>query len=112
MLELGFWLHPAIPGWGVLGVCVCVRYWPVPRQSWLGCAVCVFGCGFWLHPANSGWVLLCVCMNSSFALTPPILAGVLRCVFLCAGPACTLPFPAAVCALCFSVRVSLSARHA
>ena len=39
---------------GVWGVCVCVCAPFVPRQSWPGCAVRVFGCGFWLHPANLG----------------------------------------------------------
>ena len=72
-------LYPATPGWGVRRGCVCfgsgfwcappllaavlgcvcagVRAPPVPRHSWLGCAVsvCVFGLGFRLRPAALGW---------------------------------------------------------
>ena len=65
----------------VLGsVCVCLPAPPVPGQSWLGCAVCVFGCGFWLYPANPGSGWWCVCMGSGFAFTPPFLGGVVGCV--------------------------------
>ena len=94
-------LYPAIPGWGVrcgcvcldsglgcappllawvLGsdrVCVCAR--PVPRHSWLGCAVWLrlLGLRFRLHPASPGWgVGVCVCLSARSSCTPPILAGV------------------------------------
>ena len=44
-----FWL-------GYWGVCVCVHALPVPRQSWLRCAlcVCVLGLEFRLGPAITG----------------------------------------------------------
>ena len=101
-------LYPATPGWaawcgcvrlgsgfgsappllaGVLGsVCVCVCAPLVPRHSWLRCAVwvCVLGLGFWLRPATPGWgVGVCVCLCACSACTPPLLAGVLGCLFVC-----------------------------
>ena len=49
---------------GVRGACVRARVLALPRQFWLQCVVCVCVCGlgFWLQP--------------------PILAGVLGCVFV------------------------------
>ena len=49
----------------------CVRALPVPRRSWLGCAVlvCVLGLGFWLRPATPTWgvgVCLCLCVRTLF----------------------------------------------
>ena len=105
---LGFWLHPASPGWGV-GLCVCwcgrsactppllagprivhvcvwARVSAVPRHSWLGCwAVCLLVWALRLHPATPGWGARrgCVCLGSGFGCAPPLLAGVLGCV--CAG---------------------------
>ena len=82
-------VYPATPGSGVRCGCVCsglgfgcalpllarvlgslcvfVRAPPVPRHSWLGCAlwVCVLGLGFWLRLATPDW-------------------AVGECVFLCA----------------------------
>ena len=110
--------YPATPGWGVrcgsvclgsgfgcappllgrvLGcVCVCVRAPPVPRHSWLGCAVwvCVLGLRFRLRPATPG-------------------LGVGLCVCLCAHCACTLPLPAGVCGVgvCAWARVLAVRRH-
>ena len=52
---------------------------PVPRHSWLGCAVwvCVLGLGLRLRPATPGWgVGVCVCLCARFACTLPFLAGV------------------------------------
>ena len=93
---------------------------PVPRNSWLGCAVwvCVLGLGFrlrpaisgWsvvfcvlvcalrLYPANTGWAVRCgyVCLGSGFGCAPPFLAGMLGCVCRCAPSACTPPFLAGV----------------
>ena len=52
VLELGFRLRPATPGWGVgvclclcgLGVCAWARVSAAPRHPWLGCwGVCVLG---------------------------------------------------------------------
>ena len=104
---------------GVLGcVCVCVRPPPVPRLSWLRCAVWVFVplLRFRLHPAIPGWcVCVFVCLCAPYSSTPPILAGVCGvavcawapvsaaprnswlgcwgvCVCLCARSSCTLPF--------------------
>ena len=80
VLELGFWLPPATPGWVVgvcvflcafsactpsffaracgVGVCASARVWAAPRHSWLGC-----------------WgVYVCLCARS--ACTPPLLAWV------------------------------------
>ena len=92
---------------GVLGcVCAGVGGLLATRHSWLGCApwVCVFGLGFRLRPATPGWgvgvcvcscacPLLypaspgwgvrcgCVCLGSCFGCAPPLLAGVLGCVY-------------------------------
>ena len=52
-----------------------VRVLPLPRRSWLGFVVCVFGYGIALNPAILGWGLWCVCLGTGLALTPPILAG-------------------------------------
>ena len=105
---LGFWLRPATPSWGV-GACVCLcarsactppllagvcgvhvcvraRLWAAPRHSWLGCwGVCVLVCAPRLYPATPGWVVRCgcVCLGSGFGCAPPLLAGVLGCVFVC-----------------------------
>ena len=77
-------LYPATPGSGVRRGCVCLGSGfscappllagvlgcvcadvcapPVPRHSWLGCAlwVCVLGPRFWLRPATPRWGLWCV----------------------------------------------------
>ena len=111
-------LYPATPGWGVrcacaclgsglgcappllAGVlgCVCVRVGgpPLPRHSWLGCAVwvCVLGLWFRLRPATPGWgVGVCVCWCVRSSSTPPLLAGV-----------CGVP-------VCVCVRAPLVPRH-
>ena len=104
---LGFRLRPATPGWGV-GVCVCscarsacgppllagvcgvgvcarARVSAAPRHSWLGCwGVCVFVCPLRLYPATPGWCVwcVCVCLGSGVGCAPPLLAGVLGCVFV------------------------------
>ena len=105
---LGFRLHPATPGWGVglcfcwcgrsactppllagvraVGVCVWARVSGAPRHSWLGCwAVCVLVCVPPLYPATPGWGVRCgcVCLGSGLGCAPPLLAGVLGCVFAC-----------------------------
>ena len=159
-LDLGFWLCPATSGWGVgvcmclrarssctppllacvLGcVCVCVRAPPVPRHSWLGCAVwvCVLGLGSMLRPASPGWgVRVCVCLCVWSACIPPLLAGACGvgvcawalvsaaprgcwlgrgcvCVCLCARSACTPPLLAGVCGVCLCAwaRVLAAPRH-
>ena len=96
-----FRLYPATPDWGARCGCVClgsgfgcappllagvfgcvcadVRAPPVPRHSWLGCAVwvCVLGLGFRLRPATPGWGFwVCVCWCACSSCTPPLLAGV------------------------------------
>ena len=65
MFWFGFWLRPAIPGWGV--------------------GVCVFVCVLCLHPATPGTGARCgcVCLGSGFGCTPPLLAEVLGCVCAC-----------------------------
>ena len=67
MLGLGFWLHPASPGWGV--------------------AVGVFVCALRLYPVTSGWGVRCgcVCLGSGFGCAPPLLAGMSGCVCACVG---------------------------
>ena len=88
------------------GVCVCVSAPPVPRQSWLGCAVWVSQLafllparqcllGWWhvcvfvtlcLYPAipGSGVRCGCVCLGSGFSSAPTFLAGAVGvCVFVC-----------------------------
>ena len=86
---------------GVLGcLCACVCAPPVPRHSWLGCAVwvcvlwlgfrlrpatpgrgvgvCVFVCALRPYPATPGWPVRCgrVCLGSGFGCAPPLLTGV------------------------------------
>ena len=108
VLGLGFWLRPATPGW-LVGVCVCLcacfactppllaGVWRVgvcawaqvsaaPRHYWLGCwAVCVFVYGLCLYPATPGWGVRCwfVRFGSGCGCAPPLLAGLLGCVFVC-----------------------------
>ena len=111
---------PLLPG--VLDcVCAPVRAPLARRHSWLECTVwvCVFGLGFRLRPTTPGWAvgvcvfvcLLplypaslgwgarrgCVRLGSGFGCAPPLLAGVLDCVCLCACPPCTPPLLAGVC---------------
>ena len=108
VLELRFRLRPATPGSvvglfvclcarsactpplpaGVCGVGVCarVRVSAAPRHSCLGCpAVCVFVCALRLYPATPDWDVLsgCICLGSACCRAPPLLAGVLGCVFVC-----------------------------
>ena len=111
-------LHPC-PGYG---------YW----VSYL-CMVLVFGFGFHGNSATPGWGLRCVRLGTGFcfapsflawvcslcgwtwvlACTPPFLAGVFRCVWLCAFSACTPPFLAGVCVVgvCAWVRALAAPRH-
>ena len=88
----------------VLGcLCAGVGAPPVPRLSWLGCAVwmwvfglgfrlrpatpgcdvrvCVFVCVIPLYPATPGWGArrACVCLGSGFGCAPPLLAWVSVC---------------------------------
>ena len=71
---LGFW-----------GLCVCGCVPPLPRQSWLWCAVwvCVRRLGFWLYPANPGWGVRfgCLFWGPGLGCAPPFLASVLSSVF-------------------------------
>ena len=101
---LGFWMHPATPGWGVgLRVCLCARSactppvlarvcgvgvgaWArvsaAPRHSWLGCwGVCALVCALRLHPATPCWAVRrgCVCLGSGLGCAPPLLGRVLGC---------------------------------
>ena len=103
-------LYPATPGWGVRCGCVCldsgfgcappllagvlgcvcagVRAPPVPRHSWVGCAlwVCVLGLEFWLRPATPGRGLWCV----GLLLPGTCSCAVVRCL-LCALPGFAAP---------------------
>ena len=68
--------HSWLGFWGVRG---CVRAPPVPRRSWLPCAVwvCVLGLGFRLRPATLGWAVgPCVCFCARSVRTLPLLARV------------------------------------
>ena len=67
------------------GVCVRARVLAVPRQLWTG----VLGAGL------------------GFAFTPPILAGVLGCVCLCALSACTPLVLGQVCGVGVCARVQV-----
>ena len=93
VLGFGFWLRPAIPGWGV--------------------QVCVFVCALRLYPANPCWGLWCVCVRSGFGFHPPLLAAVLGRVCLSSRSACTPPVLARVCSVGVIawVRVSAAPRH-
>ena len=69
-----------------VGVCAWARVSAAPRHSWLGCCgVCVLVCALRLYPATPGWGVRCgcVCLGSGFGCAPPLLAGVLGCVFVC-----------------------------
>ena len=61
---------------GILTVCVCVWALRVPRQSWLGCLLHLFGCVFWLHQANPGSDLWFAFLGTRLGFCPPILAWV------------------------------------
>ena len=97
-------LCPATPGWGVQcgcmclasgfgcalpllvrvvgSVCPCVRALPVPRHSWLGCAVlvCVPELGFRLRPATPGCGVGVCAFVCSLRLYPGTPGPGLRCV--------------------------------
>ena len=105
---IGFRLRPATPCWAVgaclclcarsactppllaevcgVGVCAWARVSAAPRHSWLGCwGVCVLVCALRLYPATPGLGVRCgrVCLGSGFGCAPPLLAGVLGCVYAC-----------------------------
>ena len=134
----GFRLRPATPGWGdgvwvcwcgrsactpplLAGVCgvvvrVWARVWAAPRHSWLGWwGVCVLVRVLPLYPATPGWGVRCGCVGLGwgFGCAPPLLAGVLGCVCMCACSPCTPPLLAAWCGVgvCAWVRVSATPRH-
>ena len=79
----GFGCAPPLMAWVFRCVCAGVRAPPVPRHSWLGCAlwVCVLGLRFWLRPATPGWGVWCV----GWLLPGTCSCAVVRCV-LCALP--------------------------
>ena len=134
-LGSGFVCAPPVLG-GELGcVCVCVCTRPVPRVSWLGCAVwvgvlwlrfrlcpatagwgfwgvCVFVCAFCLVPCPS-WLgcAVCVCvLGLGFPLRPATPGwGVGVCVCSCVCPACTSPLLAGWC-VCVWVWLSSALR--
>ena len=108
VVEFGFRLCPATPGWGVgvcmclcacsacdppllagvcgVGVCAWARVSAAPRHSLLGCrGLCLLVCALCLHPATPGWGvrLGCVCLGLGYGCTLPLLAGVLGCVCAC-----------------------------
>ena len=75
---------PLLAGVCGVGVCAWARVLAAPRHSWLGCwAVCVLVWALVLHPATPGWGARwgCVCFGSGFGCAPPLLAGVLGCVY-------------------------------
>ena len=121
VLGLRFLLRPAIPGW-CLGLCALVCALRLyPAYPGLGCAVwvCVLEPGLPLRPATPGWgfgacVFVrtfrlypaipgsgvrcgCVCLRLGFGCAPPVLAGVVGCVFGCLRSVCTPPILAGVC---------------
>ena len=100
---------PCLSWLGCLAVRVCVLALLVPRHSWLGCVrrgcvclhsgsgcallcwlgcwgVCALVCALRLYPALLDWGVRCVCacVGSDFGCAPPLLAGVLGCVCVCA----------------------------
>ena len=96
-------------------VSFCVRAPPVPRKSWLGCAVWDFGLGFGfrLRPATPGWgVGVCVCFRARSSCTPPLWTG-MWCGRVCLGSGfgCASPLLAGVLgSVCFFVRAPVP-RH-
>ena len=96
------------PAWHGLPQCAGYGHW----VSYC-CVVLVFGFGFHGNHATPGWGLGCVCLGTGLGLapaflarvcavcgwawgsdcTPPFLAGVLGCVWLCARSSCTPPPP-------------------
>ena len=119
--------YPAIPGRGLRCVCSCngfgftapfvagacgVAFWvwdgvfPSARQGWRGVAMCLF---VWRSTCTRqifrGRVQCgCVRLGWGFGCNPPCLAGVLRCVCLCACFACTPPALPWAPGACVSVR--------
>ena len=69
-----------------------------PANPGVGVGFCVFVCALRLYPATlrCGVRCGCVCLGSGFSCAPPILAGVLSCVFWCVRSACTPPILALV----------------
>ena len=69
VLGFGFWLRPAIPGWGV-GLCVFVCALRLYRANpgWGSWCVLV-GSGFGFQPANPGWAVGSVCVS---VRAPPV----------------------------------------
>ena len=102
---LGFWPAPHLSWLGIWDVRGCVRAPPAPCRSRSRCAVwaCVLGSGFRLRLATPrGGVGVCVCSRArpswspvppgwgccagvcGWCRAPPLLAGALGCVFVCA----------------------------
>ena len=91
---------PLLAGMCGVRVCVWVRVSAAIRYSWLGCwGVCVLVWAPPLYPATPGWGVRCGrgCLGSDFGCAPPLLAGVLGCVCLCACSPCTPSLLAGVC---------------
>ena len=138
VLRLGFRLRPTTPGWGVevcvcllalsactppllagvcrVGACVWARVPAAPRHFLLGCwGVCVLVCAPRLYPAIPGWGVRCwcVCLGSGFGCAPPLLAGVLGGVCLCAHSTCTTQLLARFCGMgaCAWAPILAAPRH-
>ena len=91
---------PPLAGVCGVGVGACARVSAAPRHSWLGCSgVCVFVCAVHLYPATPGCCLWCwcLCLGLDFCCAPPLVAGLLGYVRLCACSACTPLLLARVC---------------
>ena len=98
--------HPATPCWRV-GVCMFVCALRLnPSNASLGLGVCVFVCALRLCPASPGWVCgLVVCLGLTFGCAPPLLRGVLGCMWLCVRSALKPPILAGVPGACVLVCV-------
>ena len=79
VLEFGFRLRPAIPGWGV-GVCLFV------------CALCLF-------PANPGWGTWCICVGWGFGFQPAKSGWAVGGVCVCVRAPTVSPFSWVGCAV-------------
>ena len=69
-----------------MGFCAWDPASAAPCDSWLGCwGLCVFVCALRVYSATPGWGVRCggVCLGSGLGCAPPLLAGVLVCVYVC-----------------------------
>ena len=96
---------------GCWGVCDCVRALPVPHQSWLWSAVLVSGCRFELQSANPVWGDLVCVFVCAICLYPANPGCDIRCMCSGAGVGFSPKILAGKCGVFVCVCVLLPTRH-